>query len=117
MTRTVARHPGKSVAYFSALLPSKPTRNVLEVLSEALGPTWTVHRETDCNGEISIIVLPAADDAEPVFVLYEKDGLAHVATVCEDAWEGDRGFFSFQDAVAGIIAEAMHPSRQARHVI
>jgi hypothetical protein len=73
------------------------------VLSATLGPTWGVYRETDCEGEVSIIVLPVADDAKPAFLLYEKGGVARVATVAGDDWEGDQGYPSFHDAVAAII--------------
>jgi hypothetical protein len=39
---------------------------------------------TDCEGEVSIVVLPLSDDASPAFVHYEKEGVARVATVAGD---------------------------------
>jgi hypothetical protein len=90
--------------------------DVTLALSESLGPTWSVDRETDCQGEVSIIILPIADDSKPAFVIYERGGIAHVAAVAEDEWEGDHGYASFQDAVAAVITAcsmlaASHPVR------
>jgi hypothetical protein len=81
-------------------------RDVIVELSEALGPIWSVCRESDCEGDVSIIVLPLDDDAAPTFVLYEKRGVACVATVSGDDWDGVQGFAGLQEAVAAIIAAA-----------
>lgn len=91
--------------------------DVIVSLSRALGPWWTVLRETDCEGEVTIVVLPLVDDAKPAFVLYEKEGEARVAAVGGDDWEGDRGFPCFQEAVAGIISEVARVSLGAQDVI
>jgi hypothetical protein len=81
--------------------------DVLAVLSAALGSDWAVERETDSEGEISIIALPAEEsNGTPTFVLYEKDGQARVATIRGDEWECDHGFNGFRQAVDAIIAEA-----------
>ena len=107
----------RTFARASWLFESESPRDVIVRLSEALGPSWTVHRETDCEGEVSIIVLPLADDVEPAFVLYEKEGVARVAAVAGDDWEGDQGFASFQQAVAGIITEIERLSIGAQKAI
>jgi hypothetical protein len=81
-----------------------------------LRPTLSVERETECQGEVSIIILPIADESKPAFVLYERRGMACVAAVAEDDWEGDQVYASFQDAVAAVITAcskltASHPVR------
>jgi hypothetical protein len=90
---------------FPSVLPTRATRDIIVVLSETLGPRWSVHRETDYNGEVPVIALPIKDDATPAFILYEKEGVVRVATVKGDDWEGDQCFRNFQHAVAAIIAE------------
>lgn len=106
MTHTIDNVLSKAFAHSPWLFAHDVPRDAIMVLSEALGPRWAVQRETDCDGEVSIIVLPIADEAKPAFVLYEKEGVARVATVVGDDWEGDQGFANFPDAVATIIAAA-----------
>jgi hypothetical protein len=77
--------------------------DVITVLSEALGPKWRICRETDYEGDVSIIVLPLDDDVAPTFVLYEKRGVTCVATVTGDNWDGNQGFACFQEAAVAII--------------
>jgi len=84
---------------------NEPVRDVLVVLVEALGPAWSVRREIDYEGEVSIIVLPVADETDPGFLLYEKEGLACVATITGDDWVGDQGFATFQEAISAIITK------------
>jgi hypothetical protein len=82
--------------------------DVSALLSQALGADWTVEREIDCEGHVSIIALPEDEtDGTPSFILYEKDGLARVATVKCDEWVNDWGFDSFLTAVYKFIAEAL----------
>lgn len=92
--------------------------DILATLSERLGAPWHVHREIDCEGEVSIIVFPGGDDDDdetlPVFILYEKNGLAHVATVEADEWKTAQDFASIQgaaDAIALWVADC--PRREA----
>ena len=96
------------------LLPHKPRHDVTTVLAKALGPAWSVQRQTDCEGEVSIIVLPLDDSAEAAFVLYERDGVVRVATIAGDDRDGDRGFSGLQAAVAAIIAEIARPPSPVR---
>ena len=57
-------------------------------LTSALTPAWSVERETDPWGELSIVVLPAADTtAHPSFVLYEKNGSVQVSTFLGENWQ------------------------------
>jgi hypothetical protein len=106
MAHAINRDLSKVFAHASWLLPREPARDVVEVLSEGLGPGWTVHRETDCEGDVSVIALPADEEAIPAFILYEKGGVARVATVRGDDWEGDWSSPSFELAIAMIITEA-----------
>lgn len=92
------------VAFSRVRATTRLSRGARGELAGALGPIWSVHREADHEGEVSIVVLPADDDNEPVFVLYEKDGLARVGTVRRDEWVGDEGFSGLQDAIDAIIA-------------
>jgi hypothetical protein len=72
-----------------------------------------VHRETDCEGDVSVITLPADDEAIPAFILYEKGGLARVATVTGDEWANDWSSPSFELAIAMIITEAASQANRA----
>jgi hypothetical protein len=103
MTHAIDTILSRTFPHASWLFASETPRDVIVALSEALGPMWGVYRETDCEGDVSIIVLPLDDDAKPAFVLYERGGAARVATIAGDDWEGDRGYSGFQDAVAAII--------------
>lgn len=75
-------------------------------LSGALGPQWIVQRETNSDGEVSILVMAADDETNvlPTFMVYERDGLAQMAIVQDDAWRSTSGFASAQAAVAAIVA-------------
>lgn len=89
--------------------------DVIAMVSGALGPDWTVLRETDCEGDVSIIALPAEETGRtPSFILYEKDGQTHVASVRCDQWGLDLIFDSFSKAVDAFIAEALASSVAAR---
>ena len=81
--------------------------DIVATLSDALGPAWLVQRETDCEAEMSILAMASGDDdnALPTFVLYERDGLVHVATVQNEVWRPMHGFISPQEAVTAIVAE------------
>jgi hypothetical protein len=81
--------------------------NVVAALSAALAPVWSVEREVDPGGDISIIVLPACDDpASTAFVLYEENGFVQVATISGEAWQSRRAFSTCQRAVAAIVTAA-----------
>jgi hypothetical protein len=82
--------------------------DIVVSLTAALGPTWSVQREIDCVGEVSIVVMPVSDHpAVPTFILYEVGGQAHVGTIRQDEWQADQGFDTVQQAaIVGIIAAA-----------
>jgi hypothetical protein len=106
MTHTVGDGLTKAFAAVPWLFEPAAFGEVVAVLSEALGPDWTVGRETDCEGDVSIIALSTLDaEGMPAFILYEKDGKTHVATVKDDEWECDRRFDSFRQAIDAFIAE------------
>lgn len=80
---------------------------VVAALSEALSPEWVVERETDYDGEVSIVAVPINDNEQtPAFMLYEKDGQARVAMIRCDEWEHDHGFTSFRQAMDAFVLEA-----------
>ena len=81
-------------------------RDIILSLSSALGSAWKVHREIDCVGDVSIVVMPASDDdpSMPTFVLYEAGGEARVGTIRRDEWQADQGFATVQQAaISGIL--------------
>jgi hypothetical protein len=79
--------------------------DVVAALESALAPGWSVERETDPAGDLSIVVLPAYDDpACPAFIIYEENGFVQVATIVGDTWQGRRAFPTCQRAVAAIVA-------------
>jgi hypothetical protein len=83
------------------------TPDVVAVLSEALGADWAVERETDCEGEVSIIALSTiAVEGAPSLILFENDGQACVATMNGDDLGWKRRFSSFQQAIDAFIAAA-----------
>jgi hypothetical protein len=76
-------------------------------LLSALEPAWEVEEAVDPAGERSIVVFSAVDDrAMPAFVLFEKAGMAVIATVRNDVWESEREFASCVGAAAAIVMEA-----------
>jgi hypothetical protein len=85
-------------------------------LTSALTPAWSVEREVDPCGELSIIVLPAADTAaHPTFALYEENGLVQVSTFLGEDWQCRQTFQTCQRAVAAIIHTAALTSPSAPH--
>jgi hypothetical protein len=66
------------------LMPRGPRRDVITELFVALRPAWSVQREIDCEGGVSIIVSPLAQVSSPAFVLYEKAGVARASPVVGD---------------------------------
>ncbi len=89
------------------MLQRTPRKEVVSMLSKALGSGWVVEREIDADGDVSIIALPFIDDEPtPTLILYEKAGRTHVATIRCDRWENDRGYNSFQQATDAFIAAA-----------
>ena len=89
----------------SPRLAARPV-DIQTALSEALGAGWLVQRETDPGGDMSVLVMAAddADNALPTFMVYERDGLAQVASVQADAWHSLAGFASAHAAVAAIVS-------------
>jgi hypothetical protein len=89
--------------------------DIVAVLSEALGQEWEVERETDCQGEVSIILLPTIDDGtKPAFILFEKSGRTRVGTIMADKWQCDRGFESFGQGVDAVVAQARASASRRR---
>jgi hypothetical protein len=83
------------------------TPDVVAVLSEALGTDWAVERETDCEGEVSIIALSTiAVEGAPSLILFENDGQTCVATMNGDDLGWKRRFSGFQQAIDAFIAAA-----------
>ena len=81
--------------------------DVVATLSTALAPAWSVEREIDPSGDLTIIVLPTGDGSvRSAFVLYEDNGYAHVGTIRGEIWQSKRAFPTCQRAVAAIIAAA-----------
>jgi hypothetical protein len=81
--------------------------DVRATLTCALTPFWTVERELDPNGDLSIVILPFSDTTVlPGFVLYEKDGLVQVSTFLGEDWQSRQAFHTCQRAVAAIVAAA-----------
>jgi hypothetical protein len=112
---THALDDGLTKAFSATPWLLQPTEqgDMVAVLSAALGSDWVVERETDSEGEVSIIALPTEElNGTPAFILYEKDGKARVATIRGDEWECDHGFNGFRQGVDAIIAEARALSGQ-----
>ena len=89
----------------SLRLPARAC-DIHAALSSALSPDWIVQRETNPDGEMSILVMAADDETNvlPTFMVYECDGLVQLATVQDDAWQSPSGFATPQTAVAAIVA-------------
>jgi hypothetical protein len=68
-----------------------------------------MHRETDYEGPVSIIVLPddGGGHVGPALLLYEKDGLTRLGTVSGDEWTSDEGFSGIQAAITALIAKTV----------
>jgi hypothetical protein len=107
MNHTIDPVPGNAPAAFLRLPTARSDHEVFGDLPAALGPMWSVHREIDYAGEVSIIVLPDDGYVGPAFLLYEKDGLVRVGTVSGDEWTRDEGFSGVQAAISAIIAKAI----------
>ena len=89
------------------LRDAQATFDVPATLTSALNPLWTVHREQDPDGDLSIVVLPFSETAAlPTFILYERDGMVQVSTFHGDDWHCRRTFRTCRRAVAAIIAAA-----------
>jgi hypothetical protein len=100
--QTVLTNPLTSPSWLRQ--PTAPL-DIVATLSKALGFAWIAQREIDWEGEVSVIVLAAGDDeAMPAFILYETDGLAHVATVKHDEWQTGRAYATAEEAVAAIVS-------------
>jgi hypothetical protein len=89
----------------ASLRPPTCPLDIHAALSEALGTEWTVQREIDPDGEVSILAMAAddADNTRPTFLLYERYGLAQVVSVRDDAWQSLGGYATAQAGVATII--------------
>lgn len=76
--------------------------DAVAVLVAALGPEWTVERETHRKGDTAIIVLSAREPEDgPSFILYERDGQARLATMQGDDWQREQRFARFASRKQG----------------
>jgi hypothetical protein len=90
--------------------------DVVAELSAALPPDWTVEREVDPVGDISIIAFPICNDlGSSAFVVYEDDGFVQVGTISGETWGGRRTFPTCRSAVAAIVAAAHGPLLRWSH--
>ena len=81
--------------------------DVAAALSVALGAGWTVVRETDCEGDVSIVALPGGDpDNATSFILFERDGSVFLAAVSNDHWAWERRYTGFRAAMDALVAAA-----------
>ncbi len=86
-------------------------------LASALTPFWTIERELDPFGDLTVIVLPVDDaTARPCFILYEADAVVQVSTFVGDDWRCRQTFRTCQRAVDAIINAAATVSRPACQV-
>jgi hypothetical protein len=116
MSHEVVRHDDVRTLNDEAWLQNaRSCFDVGATLTSALTPFWTVDREADPSGDISVIVLPAGDTAaRPSFVLYEQDAAVQVSTFLGEDWRSRRTFQTCRRAVDAIIEAANRPSaRQA----
>jgi hypothetical protein len=107
MDHVVAKHDVRTLDDEMWLRDARSSFDVGATLTSALMPFWTVDRECDPSGDVSIIVLPAADTpAHPSFVLYEDNAVVQVSTFIGEDWRSRRTFRTCQRAVAAIIEAA-----------
>jgi hypothetical protein len=95
------------------LRDARSSFDVGAALASALMPLWTVDREVDPSGDLSVIILPVNDIAvHPSFVLYEEDAVVQVSTFLGDVWRSRQTFRTCQRAVDAIIeaASLVYPS-------
>ncbi|HEY4041215.1 MAG TPA: hypothetical protein VGM32_05135 [Rhodopila sp.] len=94
--------------------------DAVRLLSQQLGAGWDVEQETDCDGEVSLIVLAADDRWEAAaFIIFERGGHPRLAKIQCDTWEWERGCRDLEQAVDALVAasrEAEAPARGRRSV-
>lgn len=99
--------PAANESALTNLFPTAPWlleppvfQDPVSFLSGVLGDSWNVERCVDCDGDISMVVLPIADlSGMDAYILYEQDGLTLVATIKDDEWSDKQTFSSFARAV------------------
>jgi hypothetical protein len=97
-------YPGNAPAKIQWLPDQVAGIDVFAVLREHLHSEWTVAREVDPSGDVSIIVFPRCPDTEePTFIIYECGGLAHVAKVFDEIWQDDGDFITCRQAVQSVL--------------
>jgi hypothetical protein len=100
-----------AAARFPAIrTPPRPAQRRFDAQSELtaeLTPAWQVEQAVDYVGEVSYIALPVSDDPDmAAFILYERGGRAHIATIQRDEWQNGRSFATLNQAVNALIARA-----------
>jgi hypothetical protein len=89
------------------LRDARSSFDVGATLASALTPFWTIDREFDPSGDLSVIVLPAGVTAtRPSFILYEANAVVHVSTFVGDEWRSRQTFRTCQRAVDAMIEAA-----------
>jgi hypothetical protein len=107
MAHVVVKHDDRALNDETWLRDARSSFDVGAVLTSALTPFWTVDREFDLSGDISVIILPVGDTAErPSFILYEEDAVVQVSTFVGEEWRSRRTFRTCQRAVGAVIEAA-----------
>jgi hypothetical protein len=107
MAHVVVKHDVRALNDERWLRDARSSFDVGATLTSALTPFWTVDREFDPSGDLSVIVLPVGDTgAHPSFVLYEQDAVVKVSTFLGEDWRSRRTFRTCRRAVDAIIEAA-----------
>jgi hypothetical protein len=115
MTHVVDKNDVQTVADEAWLRDARSDFDAGAVLTNALHPDWTVEREIDPSGEVSIVVLPTLGTAGRLtFVMYEEDGLVWLSTFHGEDWQRRQSFRTCLRAVAAIVAATAQASSTSR---
>jgi hypothetical protein len=107
MAGAIERNDSRALTDQAWLRNARSSFDVHATLSSALTPIWTVEREEDPSGELSIVILPANDAAsQQTFILYEEDGTVRLSTFLGESWQCRWTFADSQRAVAAVIRVA-----------
>ena len=79
--------------------------DVAGTLSAALAPAWTVEREIDPSGDLTIIILPTGDASQrSAFWTIEDNGRVHVGTIRGEIWHSTCAF-----PRANVLSPRLYP--------
>jgi hypothetical protein len=113
MTHVVVKHEVRALKDEIWLRDARSSLDLCASLTSALAPFWTVDRQLDPSGELSVIILPVHDtDERLTFVVYEDNAVVQVSTFVGEEWRSRQSFRTCQRAVDAIIeaASAAGPS-------